>query len=159
MLLIKIAGGSVLVVLVLAYVLRGRSSGARSVARKSSRPTLPPSPYQPSRGFHLLDGEDLAPPPPVQLPRLDPLGEFVFNDNTLTEVTAPHLRHDEKWALDRSMRHAPAPRQRRRRRAVTTVVFVIVAAALAAVLWAGSQPASHHVGMPFFVVTPSSWMI
>lgn len=149
MLLIRIAGGVVLVALLLAFLLRGRfGTRAGSSPKKSRvdpRPTLPPSPYQPSRGFRILDGNESVDPPAVQLPRLDPKSEFVFSDPLAAPVeaiTPPHLRHDEQWALDRSMRHTPPLRVRRRRRLTTGLLVLVMVSAVVAGLWLRAD--SHH---------------
>jgi hypothetical protein len=156
-LLIQIAGGLVLVVLILAFLLRGRLSARAGAPQKRSkanfRPTLPPSPYQPSRGFRILDSNEPVVPHPVQLPGLDPNREFVFNDplaTTAESVSPPHLRHDEQWALDRSMRHAPHPRVRRRRRLAWAIVILLLVIGLVAVLILRHSPApaaAHHSGL------------
>jgi hypothetical protein len=150
-LLIQIAGGIVLVVLIVAFLLRGRVSSRRRV-RVETRPTLPPSPYQPSRGFHIITGEEPEKPHEVQLPRLDPVKEFVFNDPLATSpepVHPPHLRHDERWALDRSMKRVPHPRIRRRRRLVWVVVVVVLVAAVVVAIVIGHSP-SHHGALVWF---------
>ncbi|MDH2904066.1 MAG: hypothetical protein PXZ08_08970 [Actinomycetota bacterium] len=144
MLLIQIAGGVVLVFLVVAFLLRGRVANhsdttskkprSREIARPS--PSPPPSPYRPSRGFRILDGSEALDSPPVQLPRLDPDKEFVFNDaqvNPVEAISPPHLRHDERWALERSMRHGAHPRFRRRRQVVVVAVIVLVVAVVVAI--------------------------
>jgi len=144
--LIKIAGGLVLVFLVVALVVRGRHGSATST-RRETRPSLPPSPYQPSRGFRILDGSEPETPPSVQLPRLDPDKEFVFHDATVTPVEPthpPHLRHDEQWALDRSMRRAPHPRVRRRRRLTWALVAVLVVVVIVVVAWLLGAHPGHH---------------
>ena len=124
MFVVQVAGGVVLVVLVLAFFLWRRSSGPS----KHVRPTLPPSPYQPSRGFKMLDGTESPAPHDVPRPRLDPHKEFVFGEYSPTaEVEVPHLRHDERWALDRSMRRVSPPRTRRRRRVISLSVVVVAA--------------------------------
>ncbi len=67
--------------------------------------TPPPSPYEPSRGFRLIDesGEPIV-RPPVQRPRLDPERHYVFSDSAAHhEETLPtHLRHNDDWFLSRS---------------------------------------------------------
>ncbi len=139
MLLIQVAGAIVLVALVLAFLLRGRVGARRSAPRAEKRPTFPPSPYQPSIGFRILDGSESEKPRPVELPRLDPVKEFVFNDplaQTSEPVHPPQLRHDERWALDRSMRRAPHPRVRRRRRLAWTVTVALLVIALVAIVGA-----------------------
>ena len=155
---IQVAGGVVLVALVLAFVLRGRlTSAARS---RDVRPTLPPSPYQPSRGFRILDGTEAPAAHEVRLPRLDPDTEFVFGDNSLPPAeTAPiHLRHDDQWALNRSMRHSPPPRLRRRI-VLFVVILIVLAAVLVAVLHGGHPPTTHTLaGVVAYarVLAPSS---
>jgi len=183
-LLVQVAGGVILVVLVLAFLLRGRfgatsandkpASSSRpkapaKVKEKSKadfRPTLPPSPYQPSRGFKILDGNEPEAPHEIQLPRLDPHKEFVFNDHLASSsesLSAPHLRHDERWALDRSMRRAPHPRVRRRRRLAWVLLIALLAAGLIAVLLVGAHPKTHPKSSPAiasaYAVAPSSWMM
>jgi hypothetical protein len=149
-LVVQVAGGVVLVVLVLAFLFRGRFTRGGATSR-DVRPTLPPSPYQPSRGFRILDGSEPESPHEVQLPRLDPNKEFVFNDPTtsLHEVSTPHLRHDEQWALDRSMRRAPHPRVRRRRRLAWFILVVVIVAGIVAAALAAAHPGDHghHVGL------------
>jgi hypothetical protein len=151
--LIKIAGGLVLVVLLVAYVVRGRARThrPRSRSRSDIRPTLPPSPYQPSRGFRILDGSEPETPPAVQLPRIDPQHEFVFNDplaSSIEPTSPPHLRHDEQWALDRSMRHVAPPRLRRRRRWAWAILIAVVLAGIAAVIVAaGHHTATHALAL------------
>ena len=152
MLLIQITGGLVLVVLVVAFFVRGRltrdegttreNAASTPGSRRDVRPTLPTSPYQPSRGFRILDGDEPRVPVAPVLPRLDVNKEFVFGDTSglSSEPLTAHLRHDEKWALERSMRHTPRLRIRRRRRLTFALVIVILAFALVAVL------ALHHFG-------------
>ena len=163
MLVVKIAGGLVLVALIVAFLLRGRSSTPRTRTRGDFRPTLPPSPYKPSRGFRILDGSEVEEPHPVQRPRLDPNKEFVFNDPTALSAepsALPHLRHDERWALDRSMRHAPHPHSRsRRRRAAWLILIAVLIAALVAAMLMGRHPPAHHAAFASYLVAPSSWMM
>ena len=160
MLVLQIAGAAVLVFLITAFFFRGRLAGGRDGAGKKVKsradfhPSLPPSPYQPSRGFRILDGDEPVSTPPVQLPRLDPNKEFVFNETQVTigdSISPPQFRHDEKWALDRSMRHAPQLHVRRRRRLVGVIVVLVVvlALALAAVLILRHSPTSgpHNNGL------------
>lgn len=159
MLLVKIAGGVVLIALILAFLVRGRASAPRFSRQKDSRPTPPPSPYQPSRGFRLLDGSEPEAPHQVEMPRLDPNTEFVFNDPLASSETlsAPHLRHDEHWALERSMRHGPHPHVRRRR-LLWGLLLALLAAGLIVALVVATHPAGHHVSLGAGdVVAPSSW--
>ncbi|MBW4029089.1 MAG: hypothetical protein HIU57_00230 [Acidobacteria bacterium] len=161
MLLVKIAGGLVLVVLIAAFFLRGRGGVARPKSPASVRPTPPPSPYKPSRGFRILDGSETDAPHQVQRPRLDPNKEFVFNDPLASPsetASLPHLRHDERWALERSSRRAPHPHVRRRRWAWVLLVAVLIAG-LIAVLLISQHPARHRPALASaYAVAPSSWM-
>jgi hypothetical protein len=65
----------------------------------------PPSPYEPSKGFRLIDeaGEPLE-RHPVQRPRLDPSRHYVFSDSAIHHEDAlpTHLRHSDDWFLSRS---------------------------------------------------------
>lgn len=142
MLLVQVAGGLILVVLVLAFVLRGRLGASRATRTSEVRPTSPVSPYQSSRGFKIIDGTQPEAAHQVQLPRLDPNTEFVFHDPAASSETlsAPHLRHDEKWALDRSMRRVPHPRVRRRRRVALGLAVSLAAAGVAAGVWLTGHP-------------------
>jgi hypothetical protein len=159
-LLIKIAGAVVLVVLVIAYVARGRRSVRGASPRADSEiPSLPPSPYQPSRGFRLLEGNEPETPRPVALPRLDPSADFIFSDpvNPVSDSISPaHLRHDERWALERSMRRAPHPRVRRRRRWAWFILVVVLGAGIIAAIFADLHTGARHVGLgATFFATPS----
>ena len=163
MLLVQVAGGLILVVLVLAFLLRGRIGATRTRSKSDTRPKLPPSPYQPSRGFRILDDSEPEAPHQVRLPRLDPTTEFIFNDplaSSSESAHGSHLRHDEKWALDRSMRHAPHPRVRRRRRLAWALLIVVLAAGIITALWLGVPPRTHHPAQGLaYGVAPSSWMM
>ncbi|NNN08525.1 MAG: hypothetical protein HKL85_04950 [Acidimicrobiaceae bacterium] len=169
MLVVQITGAAVLVFLITAFFFRGRVAGRRDGAPKKIKsradfhPSLPPSPYQPSRGFRILDGEEPVSTPPVRLPRLDPNKEFVFNETQVTigdSISPPQFRHDEKWALDRSMRHAPHLHVRRRRRmagvivVIVVIVVLVVVVALAAVLALHHSPTSglHNSGLSLVTV-------
>ena len=160
MLLVQIAGGLVLLALIVAFFLRGRGGATRAKKPPNVRPTPPPSPYKPSRGFRILDGSEPDAPHEVQRPRLDPDKEFVFSDPLASAgetAGVPHLRHDERWALDRSMRRAPHPRVRRRRWAWALIVVALVAA-LAAVLWWPHHSTGHHGALVgAYALAPSSW--
>lgn len=160
MLLVQIAGGLVLLVLIVAFFLRGRGGQRRTKTSTSVRPTPPPSPYKPSKGFRILDGSETPTPPEVRRPRLDPNKEFVFSDPLATSsetLSAPHLRHDERWALDRSMRRAPHPRVRRRRWIWALLLTALIAALVAALLWPQHPSGQHASLVGAYVVAPSSW--
>ena len=68
--------------------------------------TPPPSPYTPSKGFRLLDGELPVPArPEPSRPRLEPEHDYVFSEAQLpplAESTLAASRHDTQWALSRS---------------------------------------------------------
>lgn len=162
MLLVKIAGGVVLIALIVAFFMRGRTRAVRPSRQKGYRPTLPPSPYQPSRGFRLLGDNEPEAPHQVELPRLDPNTEFVFNDPLASSetVSAPHLRHDERWALERSVRHGPHPHVRRRRRLLWALLLALVAAGLIVAFAVATHPARQPVSLAGrYAVAPSSWMM
>ncbi|MGC2175819.1 MAG: hypothetical protein WA614_10185 [Acidimicrobiales bacterium] len=105
------AVGGVVVLLVLA----GVTLRLRKIRRDRRREgismddrrlvTPPPSPYEPSRGFRLIDesGEPIV-RPPVQRPRLDPERHYVFSDAAAhhEETLSTHLRHNDDWFLSRS---------------------------------------------------------
>jgi predicted nucleic acid-binding Zn ribbon protein len=86
----------------------------------------------------------------VQLPRLDPNKEFIFNDHAALsgDVAGPvHLRHDEQWALERSMRRAPQQRVRRRRRTTWIIVLLAIVVVVVVILIAGAQPHAQGLGL------------
>lgn len=68
--------------------------------------TPPPSPYTPSKGFRLLDGELPVPARPEPMrPRLEPSHDYVFSDAQLPSLDEGPIaasRHDTQWALSRS---------------------------------------------------------
>ncbi|MFZ1062733.1 MAG: hypothetical protein WAN30_04605, partial [Acidimicrobiales bacterium] len=85
-----------------------RRDEMRALERKTD-PRLvvpPPSPYQPSRGFRLLDDNETpeAPRAPIR-PRLEADRTYVFSDLHPARTDVNPLqpaRHDEEWALSRS---------------------------------------------------------
>jgi len=107
-----------LVLLILIVVLGGaiaflrwrklRRDEIRILERHSKNFLPPPSPYQPSKGFRLLDGSTTLPAPrDVQRPRLDPDAHYVFGETTPSfgeDLAASAHRHDQMWALDRASR-------------------------------------------------------
>jgi hypothetical protein len=107
---LEAAGGVVAALLVTGVVLRmrklRRARGHESVAMDDRRlVTPPPSPYEPSRGFRLVD--DAGTPlerPPVQRPRLDPERHYVFSDSAThnDDALPTQLRHSDDWFLSRS---------------------------------------------------------
>jgi hypothetical protein len=88
-----------------------RRDEMRKIAARVERHLMvpPPSPYTPSKGFRLLDGPEGDQPrhhPPR--PRLEPDHDYVFSESqlppTYTESISPLGRHDERWALSKSVR-------------------------------------------------------
>jgi hypothetical protein len=126
---------AILVVFILVVVgLRVRKL-RRDDMRALSKPverrlmTPPPSPYEPSRGFRLLDS-DGAPlhRPPVERPRLDPARHYVFNELSTQndEVVSSSLRHNDDWFLSRSSNRSTLSIFLRR-----LVIFVLIAMVVA----------------------------
>lgn len=133
MLILKIAGALVLVLLLAAAVWRLRRTGDGTQGSKRLV-APPPSPYTPSKGFRILKGDEVpdAPHAPAP-PRIEIPEAFVFSDTHVPasdHLEPAHLRHDERWALDRSMKRITNQRSRRRRR-LTMVAVVVVAIVVA----------------------------
>ncbi len=86
-----------------------RRDEIRRIANRVDRRLVepPPSPYTPSRGFRLLDGPLNSPDrPEPPRPRLEPNHEYVFSESQIAsyqESVSPLGRHDERWALSKSM--------------------------------------------------------
>ncbi len=91
----------------------------------------PPSPYETSRGFRLLEpGESPHPREPTARPRLDPERSYVFSDALAPEEVVPTARrHDEAWFLAHSSRRSGLVRW-----ATALLALVVVAAIVAAVV-------------------------
>ena len=91
----------------------------------------PPSPYETSRGFRLLEpGESPHPRAPTARPRLDPERSYVFGDALAPEEVVPTARrHDEAWFLAHSSRRSGIVRW-----ATALLALVVVAALVAAVV-------------------------
>ena len=108
-----------------------------------ARKLLPPSsPYEPAKGFRLLQGTDqpsLQSTPPAR-PRLDANRHYVFNEMDFHAASdgAPVIvpRHNSGWALERS-RH-------RSRFSVPKVVVVALAVVVLAVLVGLGYLIEHH---------------
>lgn len=118
MLALKIVGGVFVVLLFLAAALRVRKlrrDEMREIASQVDRRliTPPPSPYQPSQGFRVVQGDE-PPRPAVRRepprPRLEPTREYVFSESqipsTYVESISPRGRHDAEWALSKAGRPA-----------------------------------------------------
>ena len=115
---IKIVVAIVIVLFIAVAVLRVRKL-RRDEMRELSRPverrlmTPPPSPYQPSKGFRLLDGaDDVARRSQPSRPRLDTSHDYVFGETHAPgydDVRLTTTRHNESWALSRSTRRSSVP--------------------------------------------------
>src|SRR3984957_1444382 len=81
---------------------------SRPVERRLMSP--PPSPYEPSKGFRLLDGPlDATRRPEPLRPRLESDRDYVFSESQMpgdAEVVPSQFRHNEKWALSKSARRS-----------------------------------------------------
>jgi hypothetical protein len=113
---LEAAGGFVAAVILVAVGLRMlklRREGARESVPMDDRRLVapPPSPYEPSKGFRLINeaGQPLE-RPPVQRPRLDPERHYVFSDAaTHNDDALPlQLRHSDDWFLSRSAHRSTA---------------------------------------------------
>lgn len=148
MLVLKILGAVVLLGLIVATLLWRR----RDIDLPDSGTVLRPTPLKPPRTFRLLDGSEPPPRNQVELPRIAQPENLVIGERPLADdhyTSPPSRRHDEEWALERSMRRAglrPSPRRRRRNFFLGTVVIVIVIVAW----W--SVPATRHHGAPGIVI-------
>ncbi len=107
----------------------------REAAREShdQRPlTPPPSPYQPSKGFRLVEGQN--PPAPLERPtpprpRLD-AREYVFGDASVSvDDGVAAARHDSRWALERMTRHRRRKWRSRQWMRLGVVILLVVLAA------------------------------
>lgn len=130
----------VLVVVVLVIVggalwwrAQRREEGHATHATHDSRlVTPPPSPYQPSQGFRLVDGESQPAPevrPTPARPRLD-ARDYVFGESTVTgDDGLAAARHDSHWALERMTRHRRRKWRSRQWMRLGVVVLIVVLAA------------------------------
>ena len=133
MLILKIVAILVVLLLIGGTALRVRKL-RRDDTRDFSRPierrlvTPPPSPYAPSKGFRLLDGEgEPMQRPAVERPRLDPDRQYVFSDSApnADDVVATHLRHNDDWFLSRSSHRSTLSIVLRRLAIVLLIALVI----------------------------------
>jgi hypothetical protein len=143
---LEIVGIVVAVLLIAGTALRIRKL-KRDERREISKPlerrlvSPPPSPYTPSKGFRLLDGEgEPLTRPPVERPRLDPERQYVFSDTSSEESSALHTRHNDDWFLSRSSHRSTAS-------IVARSVAVVVLAALVVIVvvtyYLDHHPAKH----------------
>jgi hypothetical protein len=110
---LEIVLGVIALIVLVAIALRLRKlrrDEMRAIATRVERRLVepPPSPYTPSKGFRLLDGPLNAPDRPTPpRPRLETDREYVFSESqlppTYQENVSPLGRHDERWALTKSV--------------------------------------------------------
>jgi hypothetical protein len=102
--------------------------------RLARQPLAPPSPYGVAKGFKLLEGDELPSDEiAIEAPRLEGDGELVFGDGMPVKefaIVPASIHHDEKWALERSLRKMPPTRLHRRRRVIALAAAVIVVVAI-----------------------------
>ena len=132
---LKVALVVILALLLIIVALRMRKlrrDEMRALERKTDPRlvVLPPSPYQPSKGFRLLDETETAAAPrtPVR-PRLEPDRTYVFSDFHPARVEVNQLappRHDEEWALSRSASRSSVSLGGARLLVVIIVVVVVL---------------------------------
>jgi hypothetical protein len=126
-------------------VRRDELLAARSADRRLVAP--PPSPYEPSRGFRLLEpGESPGPRVPTPRPRIDPGRPYVFSDSLAEDVVPTSRRHSDEWFLSRSS-HRSGLFVWTRRFVVLAVVGGIVAAIVLYYLHKGPGPTTHGLGL------------
>jgi hypothetical protein len=118
----------------------------------------PPSPYAPSQGFRLVDGETPAPTPTRPAPPRPRLDErdYVFGDVGAPSDESLHApRHDSRWALERMTRHRRRHwRSRQWMRLGVVVLIVVLAAGYALQRGHGASPTSSTTTWPStFVAT------
>jgi hypothetical protein len=135
---LKVALVVILALLLVVVALRMRKlrRDEMRALEKRTDPRLvvpPPSPYQPSRGFRLLDGTEAPSTPRTPMrPRLEPDREYVFSDFHPARVDVNPLqpaRHNEDWALSRS-----ANRSSMSLRGIRLLVVIIVVVLLLGVI-------------------------
>ena len=118
-----------------ARKLRRDEARQRLASRDQRLVTPPPSPYVPSRGFRLVDElGDVAPMPRSQpaRPSLEANRTYVFGDPqlpTVEERTSSTLRHDSRWALERSAHRSPTSGLSARTLIIAVLVVVLIAGA------------------------------
>jgi hypothetical protein len=162
---LKVALIVILVLLLVVVALRVRKvrrDEIRAMEKKADpRLMMPPaSPYQPSKGFRLLE-QDEAPsslPPPAR-PRLEPDQKYVFSDfhpAHLDVNPSTRPRHDEEWALTRS-----AIRPGLSFGGVRALIVVVVIVLLVAVVGyyardRSTHHATHHTTTTVPIVTTTT---
>ncbi len=108
----------------------------------------PPSPYETSRGFRLLEpGESPHPRAPTTRPRLDPERSYIFSDAAAPEEVVPTARrHNEAWFLAHSARRSGLVRWGAVLLGVV-VVAALVAAVVAYYVHHGATGPSHGLAL------------
>jgi len=126
-----------------------RRDEIRILERHSKNFLPPPSPYQPSKGFRLLDGSTTLPAPrDVQRPRLDPDAHYVFGETTPSfgeDIAASARRHDQMWALDRASRRRGLSQSSWR---VVGVALLVILILLIVGYFLERHPTMHHHKTP-----------
>jgi hypothetical protein len=158
---IKISLVVLLVVLLLGVALRVRKvrrDEERRVLRSRDRRLVvpPPSPYEPSRGFRLLDGtEKPSQPSAPSRPRLEPDKKYVFSDYHPSNPDFASLsssRRDTEWALSRSSNRSnwsvTGPR--------VVVIVIVVVIVLGFVGYYEHDYGSHHRSSTTSTVTTTT---
>lgn len=150
---VQLLGALVAVALVLLVVFwrRRRSDLPESGTR------LPPAHERSPRGLRLLDGSEPDESHHVVLPSISPPENLVIGDNPLAveHVTSPpSVRHDESWALARSLRKSTHPRSRRRRRRTATLMILtlVVLGVLTWWLWPGGASTAPGALLPLGLI-------
>jgi len=146
---LEIAGAVVVVLVMVGVALRVRKLH-RDEMRDLSRPVErrlmapPPSPYEPSKGFRLLDreGTPLA-RPPVERPRLDPSQHYVFSElsGANEDVGPSHLRHKDDWFLSRTSHRSTLSTVLR---ALTVIALVALVVAVLATYYVQRRDGPKH---------------
>lgn len=118
---------------------------ARTAERRLVAP--PPSPYEPSRGFRLLEpGEAPRPRPRTPPPRIDPERSYVFSEPGGPEDVVPSARrHTEEWFLSRSSHRSVLVTWTWR--LLVAVAVVVVAAVLVVYYLHRGGGGSHGLGL------------
>ncbi|MEI8127291.1 MAG: hypothetical protein WCG86_05675 [Actinomycetota bacterium] len=116
-----------------------RNDDIRAISRNNvSRSSPPVAPYEVSTGIRLLGAnervttEHTAP----ARPRLDPDRDYVFSENTISDIEAlepARARHNAQWALERSSRRGhlePGNGRVLALVALTLIVLIVIGAML-----------------------------
>ena len=150
---IKIVLVVILVLVVVGAALRARKVHRDEVHERRARRDRgllapPPSPYAASKGFRLIDAEgnpsESARPEPPR-PRLEPDREYVFGEapsSSFEEISPPSTRHNERWALERSLHRSTMPMRPR------ITVVVVIAILLVLVVATYTMKGRHHPPSP-----------